>query len=191
MTEKRHHTSAAGSICKRVGAAGLAVAAAAGLGLAGAGAAQALGSQATATVPTCRTSGLTASFGEKLGGGMNHEGVILKLKNTSGHTCNLRGYPGLGLEDSGHRTLGSTVHWGDTYYAQDPGKKTLTLKNNQSAEAVIAWTHANAGSPEARHAGYLQVTPPANTTHKTLKLPTWVDHGRLEVTALARNVPVG
>ncbi|MGP3985902.1 DUF4232 domain-containing protein [Streptomyces sp. 3N207] len=191
MTEKHHRTSAAGQLCKRVGAAGLAVAAAAGLGLVGAGAAQALGSQATATVPTCRTSGLTASFGEKLGGGMNHEGVVLKLKNTSGQTCNLRGYPGLGLEDSGHRTLGSSVHWGDTYYAQDPGKKTLKLKNNQSAEAVIAWTHANAGTPEARHAGYLQVTPPANTTHKTLKLPTWVDNGRLDVTAFAPKVPVG
>ncbi|MGI5347931.1 DUF4232 domain-containing protein [Streptomyces sp. CA-250714] len=187
----RKTSTARGRISKRVGAASLAVAATAGLGLAGAGAAQALGSEATATVPTCRTSGLTASFGEKLGGGMNHEGVVLKLKNTSGHTCNLRGYPGLGLEDSGHRTLGSTVHWGDTWYAKDPGKKTLTLKNNKSAEAVISWTHANAGTPDARHTGYLQVTPPANTTHKTLKLPTWVDHGRLHVTALAPKVPVG
>ncbi|MET9857792.1 DUF4232 domain-containing protein [Streptomyces smyrnaeus] len=193
MTEQHRNTAAArGRMAKRAGAAGLAVAAAAGLGLAAAGAAQALGSQAGATAtPTCKTSDLTASFGEKLGGGMSHEGVVLKLKNTSGHTCNLRGYPGLGLEDSGHRTLGSSVHWGDTYYAQDPGKKTLSLKNGRSAEAVISWTHANAGTSEARHAGYLQVTPPANTTHKTLKLPTWVDHRRLDVTALAPNVPLG
>jgi len=103
----------------------------------------------------------------------------------------VRGYPGLGLEDSGHRTLRSSVRWGDTYYAQDPGKKTLTLKNNQSVEAVVSWTHANAGTSGARHVNYLQVTPPANTAHKTPELRTWVDNGRLEVTALARRVPVG
>ncbi|MFI8850908.1 DUF4232 domain-containing protein [Streptomyces sp. NPDC053499] len=191
MTEQHRNTSTApGHAVQRAACAALAVATAAGLGLAGAGAAQALG-ESQASTPTCTTSGLTASFGQKLGGGMSHEGVVLKLKNTSGHTCALRGYPGLGLEDSKHRTLGSSVHWGDTWYAKDPGKKTLTLKKNQSAEAVIAWTHANAGTSGARHATYLQVTPPANTAHKTLKLPTWVDHGRLSVTALAPNIHIG
>ncbi|MFE9388813.1 DUF4232 domain-containing protein [Streptomyces sp. NPDC006784] len=196
MTEQHRSSTARGRAAKRFGAASLAVAAAAGLGLAGAGAAQALGNQAlggeaASSVPTCNTSGLTASFGQKLGGGMNHEGVVLKLKNTSGHTCNLRGYPGLGLEDSGHRTLSSSVHWGDSWYAKDPGKKTITLKDDASVAAVISWTHANTGTSDARDAAYLQVTPPANTTHKTLKFPSWVDNGRLEVTALATDVHVG
>ncbi|MEU3190956.1 DUF4232 domain-containing protein [Streptomyces sp. NPDC006992] len=196
MTEQHRSSTARGRGAKRFGAASLAVAAAAGLGLAGAGAAQALGSQAlgnpaASSLPTCNTSGLTASFGQKLGGGMNHEGVVLKLKNTSGHTCNLRGYPGLGLEDSGHRTLSSSVHWGDSWYAKDPGKKTIALKDDASVAAVISWTHANTGTPDARDAAYLQVTPPANTTHKTLKFPSWVDNGRLEVTALATDVHVG
>ncbi|MEU7314808.1 DUF4232 domain-containing protein [Streptomyces sp. NPDC007083] len=206
MTEQHRSSTARSRAGKRFGAASLAVAAAAGLGLAGAGAAQALGNQAlgsqalggqalggqgASSVPTCSTSGLTASFGKKLGGGMNHEGVVLELKNTSGHTCNLRGYPGLGLEDSGHRTLSSTVHWGDTWYAKDPGKKTITLKDDASVAAVISWTHANTGTSDARDAAYLQVTPPANTTHKTLKFPSWVDNGRLEVTALATDVHVG
>lgn len=186
MSEKnRSRTATRGRTAGRVGAAGLALVAAAGLGLTGAGAAQAAGN---ATAPTCTTGGLTASFGKKLGGGMNHQGVVLKLKNTSGHTCLLRGYPGLGLEDSGHRTLTSTTQWGSTYYAKDPGKKTLTLRNGESAEAVITWTHANAGTPDAKQATYLQVTPPANTKHKTLKFPNWVDNGRLQVTALAPHV---
>ncbi|OON79643.1 DUF4232 domain-containing protein [Streptomyces tsukubensis] len=163
------------------------VAAAALLGLAGAGAAQAAtASGATAAAnPTCATSGLSVSFGKKLGGGTMHEGTVLKLKNTSSHTCALRGYPGLGLEDANHKTLTSHAAWGDTWYAKDPGKKTLTLKAGQSAEAVIGWTHANTGTSDAQHAAYLTVTPPASTAHKTLKLDTWVDGGTLDVTPVA------
>ncbi|WP_405776222.1 DUF4232 domain-containing protein [Streptomyces sp. NBC_00859] len=174
-------------VARRIGGAGLAVVAVAGLGLAGAGAAQAAGAR---TTPTCATSGLTPSFGQDLAGGMNHQGVVLKLKNTSGHTCDLRGYPGLGLQDSGHHTLASSAHWGSTWYAKGPAKQTLTLKNGQSAESVIAWTHANTGTSGARHAAYLVVTPPAATTHKTLKFPQWVDNGDLDVTALASHISV-
>lgn len=145
--------------------------------------------QATGT-PTCATSGLSASLGENLAGGMMHEGAVLKLKNTTDHSCALRGYPGLGLEDSEHNTLASDVTWGDTYYAQDPGKKTLTLEAGQSAESVIAWSHANTGTSDAQHAAYLVVTPPASTTHKTLKLDTWVDNGDLDVTPVAYSYDV-
>lgn len=184
MNERNHRSTSAarGRIARRAAGAGLALLAAAGTGVAGAGTAQAAGNT---SVPTCTTSGLTASFGQKLAGGMNHQGVVLKLKNTSGHSCALRGYPGLGLENSGHRTLSSSVQWGDTWYAGDPGKKTLTLGNGESAEAVVSWTHANEGTSDARHAAYLQVTPPANTDHKTLKFPEWVDNGRLQITALS------
>ncbi|MFF7333957.1 DUF4232 domain-containing protein [Streptomyces sp. NPDC008150] len=172
---------------RRAGGIALAVATVAGLALAGAGVAQAAG---TSAVPTCANSGLTASFGQQLAGGMNHEGVVLKLTNSSAHTCALRGYPGLGLEDAGHRTLPSSVHWGSTWYAADPGRTTLTLKPGASVEAVIAWTHANTGTADAEHAAYLQVTPPASTTHKTLKFPQWVDNGDLNVTAVAPHITV-
>ncbi|MEU9475867.1 DUF4232 domain-containing protein [Streptomyces sp. NPDC048191] len=161
-----------------------------GLGIAGVGVAQASGSGAVAGTPTCAVSGLTASFGETLAGGMNHQGVVLKLKNTSAHTCLLRGYPGLGLENAAHRTLHSTTHWGDTWYAKSPAKTTLTLRKGQSAEAVMSWTHANTGTSGAVHAAYLEVTPPAATGHKTLKFPQWVDFGDLRVTALAHRIPV-
>ncbi|GAA2781644.1 hypothetical protein GCM10010521_70520 [Streptomyces rameus] len=173
---------------RRLARAALAVTTVAGLGTAGAGVAQAAG--AASATPTCSVAGLTASFGRTLGGGMNHQGVVVRLKNTGSHTCLLRGYPGLGLENSAHRTLPSTTHWGDTWYAKSPAKTTLTLRKGQSAEAVIAWTHANTGTSGAVHAAYLQVTPPAATSHKTLKFPEWVDHGDLRVTALAYRIHV-
>ncbi|MFG2307385.1 DUF4232 domain-containing protein [Streptomyces sp. NPDC048566] len=177
---------------RRLRRAALAATVAAALGLTGAGVANAAGGGArtgTAT-PTCAAAALKATFGEKLAGGMNHEGVVVRLRNLSGTTCALRGFPGLGLEDSAHRTLTSHTHWGDTWYAANPGKRTLVLEDGESAEAVVAWTHANAGTDDAVHASYLEITPPASTRHKTLAFPEWVDHGDLSVTALARHIDI-
>ncbi|GHE05327.1 DUF4232 domain-containing protein [Streptomyces alanosinicus] len=175
---------------RRLVRATLAASAVAALGIAGAGVAQAAGTGAAKATPTCAVSALSASFGEGLAGGMNHQGVVLKLKNTGAHTCLLRGYPGLGLQNASHRTLRSTTHWGDTWYAKSPAKATLTLGKGQSVEAVIAWTHANTGTSDAVHAAYLEVTPPAATSHKTLKFPEWVDNGDLSVTVLAHRIDV-
>ncbi|MEW1642189.1 DUF4232 domain-containing protein [Streptomyces sp. NPDC091219] len=164
------------------------MAAVAGLGLAAwAGPAQAA---TGATTPTCSAAALKATYGQQLGGGMNHEGVVIRLRNLSGKTCALRGYPGLGLENSAHKKLTTHTSWGSTWYAHDPGKKTLFLKDGQSAEAVVAWTHANTGTSGAVHASYLEITPPASTQHKTLAFPQWVDHGDLSVTALAGHIGV-
>lgn len=171
----------------------LAAAVVAALGLAGAGVAQAAsgtGARAAKSTPTCAASALKATFGEKLAGGMNHQGVVVKLRNLSGTTCALRGFPGLGLENSAHKALSSHTHWGDTWYAGNPGTKTLSLKDGESAEAVVAWTHANTGTSQAVHASYLEITPPAATRHKTLAFPEWVDNGELSVTALARHIDV-
>ncbi|MFF0135598.1 DUF4232 domain-containing protein [Streptomyces sp. NPDC005227] len=71
-----------------------------------------------------------------------------------------------------------------------PGTKTLTLKDGESAEAVVSWTHANTGTSQAVHAAYLEITPPAATRHKTLAFPEWVDNGNLSVTALAKHIDV-
>lgn len=189
MTEQyAHSTRRQGRTGRRALGTGLAVAAVAALTLTGAATAQAQ-THTTAT-PTCAVSGLSASFGRQLAGGMNHQGVILELKNTSRHTCALRGYPGLGLENSTHKVLASKVHWGSTWYAADPGKKTLTVAPGKSVQAVLAWTHANTGTSGARHAAYLEITPPASTKHLTLKFPQWVDNGDLDVTALASHITV-
>ncbi|MGW7242080.1 DUF4232 domain-containing protein [Streptomyces sp. NPDC054804] len=175
---------------RRIGRTVLAVAAVAGLGLAWAGTAEAASPSAAKSTPTCAAGALKATFGQQLAGGMNHQGVVIRLRNLSGKTCALRGYPGLGLENSAHHALTTHTHWGDTWYAKDPGKKTLVLKDGQSAEAVIAWTHANTGTSGAVHASYLEITPPASTKHKTLAFPQWVDHADLSVTALAKHINV-
>ncbi|MEV7325075.1 DUF4232 domain-containing protein [Streptomyces sp. NPDC093970] len=173
-----------------IGRAVLAVAAVTGLGLAWAGTAEAASPSAARPTPTCSAAALKAGFGRQLSGGMNHQGVVITLRNLSGRTCALRGYPGLGLENSAHHALTAHTHWGNTWYAKDPGRKTLVLKDGQGAEAVIAWTHANTGTSGAVHASYLEITPPASTQHKTLAFPQWVDHGDLSVTALATHVDV-
>ncbi|MFJ8136121.1 DUF4232 domain-containing protein [Streptomyces sp. NPDC096013] len=177
---------------RRIGRAVVGLGAAVGLGLVGwAGTANAATSGATAkATPTCSAAALKATYGQQLGGGMNHEGVVIRLRNLSGKTCALRGYPGLGLENSAHRKLTTHTTWGNTWYAHNPGKKTLILKDGESAEAVVAWTHANTGTSGATHAAFLEITPPASTQHKTLAFPQWVDHGDLSVTALAKHITV-
>ncbi|SDF94035.1 DUF4232 domain-containing protein [Streptomyces griseoaurantiacus] len=178
---------------RRFGRAALALAAVAGLGLAGAAAARAADGGATsgtASTPTCSPAALKTTFGRHLTGGMNHAGVVLTFRNLSGTTCALRGFPGVGLEDAAHRALPTHTHRGDTWYAGDPGTKTLLLKDGEAAEAILAWTHVDAGTSEAVHASYLEITPPAATTHRTLAFPEWVDNGDLHVTALARHIDV-
>ncbi|WP_051839532.1 DUF4232 domain-containing protein [Streptomyces sp. NRRL F-5126] len=160
-------------------------------GTAAAGVAQAApAAPASAKTPTCSASSLQASLHHPLAGGMNHEGAVLQLKNTGDRTCALLGYPGLGLENAQHKVLASHVSWGSTWYAKNPGKKVVDLEPGQAAQAVIAWTHANANTSGATHAAYLIVTPPASTAHKTLAFGKWVDNGDLDVTAMAHQVAI-
>jgi hypothetical protein len=164
------------------------------LGAVGAGVAQAAAPAAStrsaSAIPTCNVAGLNASLGGWLAGGMNHEGVMLTLKNTTRHTCALRGYPGLGLENARHQVLHSRTSWGSTWYATDPGKRTLFLKPGQTAQANIAWTHVNTGTSGAVKASCLEVTPPASRAHKLLPFNEWVDFGRLDVTAMAYHIKI-
>ncbi|WP_329459495.1 DUF4232 domain-containing protein [Streptomyces sp. NBC_01497] len=169
----------------------VALAAVALAGTAAVGVAQAAPATAhTAKVPTCSVSALQVSLHTSLAGGMMHEGSVVQFKNTGSGTCALLGYPGLGLENAQHKVLASKVTWGSTWYAKNPGKKVVDLESGQSAQAVIAWSHANTGTSGATHATYLEVTPPASTTHKTLKFDQWVDNGDLDATAVARTVPL-
>ncbi|MEW2576394.1 DUF4232 domain-containing protein [Streptomyces syringium] len=156
---------------------------------AGAGAAQAAPTEASAprAVATCGTADLRISFRDRLGGGMNHAGGTLELRNTSGRLCALRGYPGLGLENARHAPLPTRTVRGSTWYADDPGNKVVRLRAGEAAQANVAWTHSGT---KARHADYLRVTPPGATTYRTIALGDIVDHGELHVTAVAHKVPV-
>ncbi|MFI1968593.1 hypothetical protein BLA24_05920 [Streptomyces cinnamoneus] len=173
---------------RKAAGAGAAMALAAATLVTGAGAASAAPAEAAAT---CGTSGLRASLADKSPGGqsgMSHEGTVLTLTNTSDHTCALRGYPGLGLEDARHGPLETHTSWGSTYFIPDPGKQTLRLRPGESAEAGLAWAHADA--PTMVQARYLEITPPASRDHLTVPFDKTVTNGDLSVTAFARTVDV-
>ncbi|MEV5509696.1 DUF4232 domain-containing protein [Streptomyces orinoci] len=167
---RRLGAAAAGAVLTLTAAAGLAQAAPSG-----------------STVPTCHTPDLGIRFAGRLGGGMNHAGGVLEFKNTGNHACALRGYPGLGLENGGHRTLPSRTVRGTTWYADDPGNKVVRLRPGATAQAVVAWTHTGT---EAHETSYLQVTPPGSTSHRVIPLNDLVDFGELHVTAVAPKVPL-
>lgn len=139
---------------------------------------------------TCRTSGLraelTSTDPDQVG--MSHRGKLIRLTNTSDRTCALRGYPGLELEDAGHRPLGADTRWGSTYFVQDPGKQTLFLQPGQSAEADLVWGVAD--GTRVLHASYLEITPPASTDHLTVPFEERVTNGTLSVTAFAYRISV-
>jgi hypothetical protein len=153
-----------------------------------AGTTAATASATPAAVKTCRTADLRAKLTQPLAGGMNHAGNRLLLTNTGSRTCALRGYPGLGLEGTGHKPLHTKAEWGSTWYATSPGVTTLSLAPGKQAQAVLSWTHTGS---DAGDASYLEITPPASTTHLTLPFKQQVDSGTLQVTALsASSIPL-
>jgi hypothetical protein len=68
---------------------------------------------ASAAAPGCATSQLAASIGAGGGAGMSQNRVSLQLKNTSGETCTLYGYPGVSWATSAN---GGEVGPGATRY---------------------------------------------------------------------------
>ncbi|MEV4506584.1 DUF4232 domain-containing protein [Streptomyces klenkii] len=168
-------------------ASAAAIAAVAALGTAGTASAA---PTAAGKTPTCDVSGLKASLTDKGGhqNGMSHEGTVLVLTNTSARTCALRGYPGLQLEDTQHKAVTTNTTWGSTYFIPDPGKSTLLLRPGGSAEAALAWAHADA--PRMVQSGYLRVTPPASRGFLTIPFERIVTNGDLSVTAFARSIDV-
>lgn len=161
--------------------------------LAGVGLAVTAGGVATAatasadspTTPTCLTSGLRASAQQDPTlDGMGHEGVMLSLTNVSGHTCALRGYPGLSLENRDGTMLPSTTHRGGVSAVVNPGTRTIFLTPGESAHAAIAWTDAGSSSAPS----HLAIIPPANTTHLVIPFTAPVDGGTLDVTAFAHTI---
>jgi hypothetical protein len=175
------------STARKTAAAAMGIALAAGTVLTTTGVASAAPAAPTAS---CTTSGLRASLADKGGSqvGMSHIGKVLALKNTSGRTCALRGYPGLRLENGRHQPQTTHTHWGGTYFVPDPGTRTIVLRPGQSAEADLVW--ADASAPRMVHAGYLEITPPASRTHLTIPFNNVVTNGDLSVTAFARSINV-
>ncbi|WP_234426595.1 DUF4232 domain-containing protein [Streptomyces niger] len=118
--------------------------------------------------------------------GMNHAGTYLKVTNTGDETCAIKGYAGLALEGAGHTALKTKVRHGDTYFAQDPGAHTVTLKPGGVAYADLVWTHTGADAAPAK---YLQVSPTGSNSHSVVPLQDDVDNGTLNLTAWSAKLP--
>ncbi len=172
----------------KAAAAAAATALTAGAVIGGAGTASAAPAARTAT---CDVSGLRAALSDKGAGGqagMSHEGKVLTLTNTTGRTCALRGYPGLQLENVRHEPVETHTAWGSTYFVPDPGKRTIYLRPGGTAEADLAWAHADA--PTMVQAAYLRVTPPASRGYLTIPFAKTVTNGDLAVTAFAHSITI-
>jgi hypothetical protein len=87
---------------------------------------------ATASVPGCATSGLVVWLdvppGNDYAGGAYY---YLEFTNQSGHTCTLRGYPGVSAVSLSGRQLGSPAGWGA------PATSTVTLANGATAQSKL------------------------------------------------------
>lgn len=162
--------------------------------------APALASQHTAGSTAARASGTPRCLTSKLSGalhgqqvGLGNRGMILTLTNNSNASCSVDGYAGLGLEDASHKVLTSHTHWGGTYFDNDPGKHLIVLSPGETVSADMAFSDGT-GTPQGVTATYLEVTPPNDFKHLTIKFPGGpadVFNGNLFVTAFARHTQYG
>ncbi|MBO2452416.1 DUF4232 domain-containing protein [Actinomadura barringtoniae] len=162
---------------------------AAGLGAAAVASASTSAPFSTATTPRCHTGGLSLSLLPETahrhhGGGMNHQGATVALKNVGKHACHVNGYPGAAMRTAkGSIIAPARVVRGRTYYAADPKPHTFVLAPGKSAYAELGWTSADGTRPTAEAASII-VTPPNERTYRTTGLRT-VLGGDRTITATA------
>ena len=131
----------------------------------------ALASGATsAAVPACATSGRVVWLNTEGNGAAGSSFYTLNFTNLSGHTCTLRGYPGVSAVDlAGHR-IGSPA-------GRDSGGgagQVVTLRSGHAASATLRIVDA-LNFPNSRcrltSAAGLRVYPPNQTASKVVPFP--------------------
>jgi Protein of unknown function (DUF4232) len=156
-----------------------AIACAAALAPAAAFAATSASPHATASVPSCATSRLVVWLnvppGNDYAGGAYY---YLEFTNQSGHTCTLRGYPGVSAVSLNGSQLGSPAGWGS------PATTTVTLASGATASSKLQiadtgnfGTQCFVHPPAPGHPGILptaaglRVYPPNQTASKVVPYP--------------------
>lgn len=127
------------------------------------------GAPVTAGVPSCQTGGLVVWLDTQSNGAAGSTFYNLEFTNLSGHTCTLRGYPGvsaIGLRGHkiGNAATRNTAH----------RTKTITLKNVGTAITVLRIVEAGNFSPSVCGpvtAAGLRVYPPNQSASKTVPFP--------------------
>jgi hypothetical protein len=120
---------------------------------------------ASAGTPGCATSGLVvwanANYGGGYAGGYRY---TVSFTNLSGHTCTLRGYPGVSAVSLTGQQLGSPAGWSSAK------PSTVTLANGATATAQLDIGDAGAYCRPVTAAG-LRVYPPAQRVSKVVPVP--------------------
>ncbi len=125
---------------------------------------------AAAAPPRCATTGLQVSQGLNQGGA-GTASTVFALRNASGRTCLLGGYPGMAFRVHGNDNEWKyvTVRRGGSTAFRDPGAKVITLAPGGSASYSLAYTVPQTST--CKRTGQVQVTPPGATTSLTLRTP--------------------
>lgn len=122
----------------------------------------ALPASAATTVPRCHTSQLSLRV-KSDGAGAGHRFFVIVLRNESGQSCSVRGYPGVSM-------LGRHKHQrGPSAKRVDPKPKRFTLRPGQAGRSKwdIAAGGCNGGLPPKSH--YVRVIPPDETDSLVIK----------------------
>ncbi|MER7467215.1 DUF4232 domain-containing protein [Streptomyces sp. NPDC097981] len=103
--------------------------------------------------PTCRVADLDLAVGEPDRAGGSVEYPIL-FTNTTGHTCTLRGYPGVSVTDARHRQIGtSAIRTGEAI-------STVFVFPDDTVTAIMR-TNSRWGAPNCRQtSANVKVYPP-------------------------------
>ncbi len=122
---------------------------------------------ATAAVPSCQTGGLVVWLDTQGNGTAGTIFFTLNFTNLSGHTCTLRGYPGVSAVNLAGNRLGSAA-------SRLTGRpvKTVTLANGRTAKATLGMVDTGAlPSCHMVTAAGLRVFPPNQTASKLIPFP--------------------
>jgi hypothetical protein len=152
----------AGRMLRTTVAAGAVAASAVAVVLAGA-------APAAAAPPSCKTAGLVVWLNTNGNGTAGTIFYTLNFTNLSGHSCTLRGFPGVSAVNLSGHMMGKAA-------SRDPGQtvKTVTLGNGKTAKATLGLVDVGAlpqgGCRPATAAG-LRVFPPNTSTSKVIPFP--------------------
>ncbi len=138
-------------------------------GTSGVAAASTASARTADTYPACGNHALVVT-NTPCDSGMGHSGMALLFRNKTGHTCTLRGYPGLdAVSRSGHvlaharRTLTAT--------SAAAVVRTVVVRPGHYAAAGVEWENFNPStSGDCRFSHSVPVTP-ANTA-RAVGLPS-------------------
>lgn len=122
---------------------------------------------ARAAAPACQTTGLVVWLDTQGNGTAGTIFYTLNFTNLSGHSCTLRGFPGVSAVNLGGRGLGSPA-------TRESGRpiKTVTVANGRTTHATLGLVDTSVLSTcHMVTAAGLRVFPPGQTASRTVPFP--------------------